>query len=257
MFKLALAAAALVATGTTTYVVTRSSEPAPAVTSALAATADPATPTVEPRSAPLPKLGARPPAAHPQPSAPAAGGPVDEDTPTLVDRATRDRLGLERGPGRGPANAPVTITMFTDLQCTFCGKSHGVIDQLFDEYPGKLRLVIKQMPVHETAELAAEAAYAAEAQGKFWELDHLMIANPEDLSQDAILALAQQGGLDVARLRDDLERHTYAKAVAEDRAVAAELDIQGTPSFIVGGRTIRGAVPIEQFRASIDQALAD
>src|SRR6185503_7323619 len=169
-----------------------------------------------------------------------------------VDDATIARLQLEKGPSRGPANAAVTIVMFTDLQCKYCGNSHGVLDQLFDEYPNKLRLVIKQMPVHKTAELGAEAALAADAQGKFWELDNLMIANHEDLSKDAILGLAKQGGLDVSRLEADLDAHTYAGALAADKAAASELEVTGTPTFIINGRKVVGALPIEEIRKTIE-----
>jgi protein-disulfide isomerase len=117
--------------------------------------------------------------------------------------------------------------------------------------------VIKQMPVHKTAALAAEAALAADAQGKFWELDELMIANHEDLSKDAILGLARQGGLDVAKLRQDLDNRTYAAALADDQAAAAELDIRGTPSFVINGRKVIGALPIEDIRATIEASLMD
>jgi RNA polymerase sigma factor (sigma-70 family) len=208
--------------------------------------------------------------AHPAPTTsdpPGAAAPVPAAKPpprlapadparVILDHSVIERLALERGPSRGAADAPITITMFTDLQCEFCSRAHGTIDQLFDEYPGKLRLVIKQLPVHRKAELAAEAAHAAEAQGKFWELDELMIANPEDLSRDAILALARQGGLDVTRLAADLDAHAFAGAVAADRAAAAELELRGTPSFVIAGRKLQGAYPVETFRQLIDDALA-
>ncbi len=261
MFKL-IAAAALVAAGTTTAVVihqTRAStsEPAPVVA------------TAQPKAQAAPRA-AKPPAFLPRAQAQKAQ-PVDEngnpipphliapepDEYPSIDDATIARLELTKGPSRGPATAPITITMFTDLQCKYCGKSHGTLDQLFDEYPGKLRLVIKQMPVHKTAELGAEAALAADAQGKFWELDNLMIANHEDLSKDAILALAQQGGLDVARLKTDLENHTYAGALAADKAAASELEITGTPTFVINGRKVVGALPIEELRKSIEASIAE
>jgi RNA polymerase sigma factor (sigma-70 family) len=259
MFKLALAAAAFTAAGTTAIVVTRTSDPAP---TSVAASASPTTTaaTTNARVAQAPKFAPRKQAL----GAPApAEGPrlleraPEPDADRVLDAATIKQLRLDRGPGRGPADAPVTITMFTDLQCQFCGKAHGSLDQLFDEYPGKLRLVIKQMPVHRTAELAAEAAHAAEAQGKFRELNDLMIANPEDLSRDAILGLAQQAGLDVPKLREALDKHTYADAVEEDKTTASALEFNGTPAFVINGRRIVGYRPLEDFRQMIEAALKE
>lgn len=255
MLKLA-AVAALIAAGTTTAVVVSKRGDTTEATAAVVTR-----PTFPPPAigAPVkqvphaPAIHAAPPSAAPR----LPHGVPAPDVDPSIDAATYQRLGLDAGPSRGPIKAPVTIVMFTDLQCPFCSRVYGTLDQLFDEYPGKLRLVIKQMPVHKTAELAAEAALAAEAQGKFWELDELMIANPDDLSRDAILALAAQGGLDVARLRRDLDTHAYAGAVAADQAVAAELEIRGTPSFVINGRKVIGALPIEEIRKTIEASLHD
>jgi RNA polymerase sigma factor (sigma-70 family) len=259
MFKLA-AVAALIAAGTTTAVIVHKSTNTEATAAVIT---QPTFPPPTKGSAAVKQ--ARPAPAMPavQPRQPHPGmPPYDDTTPApevepSIDAQTYKRLKLDQGPSRGPVKAPVTIVMFTDLKCPFCSKVYGTIDQLFDEYPGKLRLVIKQLPVHSSAELAAEAALAAEAQGKFWELDELMIANPDDLSKDAILALAGQGGLDVARLRKDLEQHAFATAVEADKATAAELEIRGTPSFVINGRKVVGALPIDQIRRTIEASLKD
>lgn len=257
MFKLAIAAT-LIAAGTTAVVVYKSDS------SATAAVIDAPTITLAKVAPERPKQAPRAPAILPKlqleedpPLPPGAIMAPPPDVVPSIDAKTYRRLKLDVGPSRGPKHAPVTIVMFTDLQCKYCGISHGTLDQLFDEYPTKLRLVIKQMPVHKTAELAAEAALAAEAQGKFWELDELMIANHEDLSKDAILGLAKQGGLDVARLRSDLDHHSYRAALDADKAAANELEIRATPSFIINGRKVVGALPIEDIRATIEASLLD
>ncbi len=259
MFKFAAAALAVITAGTiTTVVVTRGSDASDAVA------AVPTQPSFPPTTRPAVQAPAPPKAPAlaktrevPPGLPPGAIVAPEPDVDPSIDAQTYKRLKLDLGPSRGPKTAPVTIVMFTDLQCPYCGKSHGTLDQLFDEYPGKLRLVVKQMPVHKTARLAAEAALAAEAQGKFWELDELMIANPEDLSRDAILALAKQGGLDVPRLARDLDNHTYADALASDIATAQELEIHGTPSFVINGRKVVGALPIEEIRKTIEASLKD
>lgn len=255
MLKIALATALFGAAGTTAYVVhdARSSAPepapAPAAVAIAAPTPDPApgptaaapTPTLEPGAAPLPP----------------DQRPANEFGDAPVDAATIERLGLEDGPSRGPDNAPVTIVVFTDLLCTFCGKALGSLDQLVDEYPNKLRLVVKQMPVHEKSKLPAEAALAAEAQGKFWELHDLMLAHQDDLSREALLELAAQAKLDVAKLRVALDTHEYTAAVKADLDAAKELELNGAPSLVINGRRIVGMRPMEELRAMVDAALED
>jgi protein-disulfide isomerase len=112
------------------------------------------------------------------------------------------------------------------------------------------------MPVHQTAVLAAEAALAADAQGKFWELHDLMMQNQADLSRDVLLSLGQQAGLDVARLTTDLDTHAYKPALRAEVEAAKAIEITATPTFVINGRKVVGLLPIEELRATIDAALA-
>lgn len=257
--KIALAVTALSAAGTTAYVVHARSADAPPTTALALAPA--------PAHAPAAYTAPMTPAAPAATAAPATVSkpnlPDDlqaqpaPDTEASIARDVIERLRIERGTSRGADSAPVVITVFTDMQCHYCGDALGSLDTLLDEYPNKLRIVVKQMPVHKTAKLAAEAAYAADAQGKFWQLHDLMLANQDDLSRDALLALAQQAHLDIAPFRTALDTHAYAGAVAADVAAATELDIQGTPAFVINGRKIVGNMPLANLRAAIDSALAD
>ena len=258
MLKIALISAAVAAAGTTAYVVHAGSSTAPVAQVAAAAPAPAAAPTPAPAKAPARTAPVRQPAARP--AAPVAGGDAEEADPMpVVDQATLKRLGLDKGPGRGPANAPVTIVAFTDMQCPFCSKEVGVIDQLWDEYPGKLRIVVKQFVVHPAAQLAAEAVLAADAQGDFWGLYDLIMAHqePENQTRDNLVGMARQAGLDVAAFSAALDKHTFADAVAADEKVGREIHINATPVFLVNGTKVVGALPIEHMRAAIDQALAD
>ncbi len=255
MWKISVVSAALVITGATASVIalTRGDDtPSPAAKAPTSVAMSTGTPAPHASHPPAIAMATPPtPPPHAPPSLPA-----DDDAPVRIEKATRDRLGLERGPSRGPANAPITIVVFQDLQCHFCGKVLGTLDELWDEFPGKLRLVVKQFPVHETAKLAAEASLAAEAQGKFWELHDAMMAHQDDLSRDAIVAYATQAGLDAAALGNALDQHTYAPALAQEVSAASEIGVEGTPVFLVNGRQMVGAQPIEQFRATINEALA-
>ncbi len=84
-----------------------------------------------------------------------------------------------------------------------------------------------------------------------------MLAHQDDLSKDTMLALAQQAGLDVAKLRGALDQGTFAPSIAADKAAATELQIQGTPAFLINGFRIVGNRPLADFRAAIDRALAE
>lgn len=248
MLKLTLAALALAAAGTTAVVATRSSSSTPTSASP-SPSASPGTSAATPAAAPLPTASPHAPTSHVTPAPSLAAADV-------VPAAQIAALHLADGPARGPATAPVTIIVFQDNLCMYCGKVLGTIDQLMEEYPNKLRLVVKQFPVHEQAKLAAEASYEAEAQGKFWELHDQMLAHQDDLSRDALLAYAQQAGMNVGKLADALDHHTYAAQLATDFDAAKQIGIAATPAFLINGKQLTGALPIEDFRAEIDAALA-
>ena len=254
MLKIGIAAAIVAAVGTGGALAVRQMQTdAPTTTTTQSATApktvEAAVAQAVARTAPaLPPRGA--------PSIVQRGDMDDGEEARVIPKETITRLGLDRGPSRGPANAPVTIIVFQDLMCKYCTISLGTIDQLFEEYPGKLRLVVKQLPVHEEARLAAEASLAADAQGKFWELHDIMMANEHDLTRDAILGYARQAGMDVGKLADALDRHTYADALAKEMAAAKEIGVHAVPEFLINGEDVQGLRPVETFRAAIDKALA-
>ncbi|MEZ4362668.1 MAG: sigma-70 family RNA polymerase sigma factor [Kofleriaceae bacterium] len=252
MIKFVLVAAALTAAGTTAYFTTSHRASAPPVSTAVVAAAAPSA------VHPAPPAAAAAPAPALVASSRAAAAPAQAYVPPVepprLDAATIARTRLYEGPSRGPADAPVSIAVFTDLQCHYCGQVLGALDQMIEDLPGKVRMVVKQMPVHKTAVLAAEAALAAQGQGRFWELHDLMLSHQEDLSRDAILALADQGDLDVAQLRRDLDAHTYQKALQAEIDAATEIGVQATPTFIVNGRNA-GADP-RSLRKVVDEELA-
>jgi predicted DsbA family dithiol-disulfide isomerase len=100
---------------------------------------------------------------------------------------------------------------------------------------------------------------AADAQGDFWGLYDLIMAHQESENQtrDALVGMAKQAGLDLTAFRAALDHHTYTDAVAADFKVGKEIGVQGTPMFLINGKKVFGAQPIEKMRAAIDDALAD
>jgi RNA polymerase sigma factor (sigma-70 family) len=256
MLKIGIAAAVLTA-GTATAVIAhevRTPDEPPRAKAQVVANAAPAPSPgpAAPRAAVAPAM----PTGPDEDGVPPGAIKIDDSLAKVVDKQTIERLGLDRGGTRGPADAPVTIIVFQDLLCTYCGTVLGTIDQLWEEYPQKLRLVVKQFPVHKEATLAAEASLAADAQGKFWEMHDYMFAHQEDLTRDALVAYAERAGLDAKKMAQDLDKHTYADDLEKEVAAAKEAGVRATPQFLINGKQFTGARPVEAFRAAIDEALA-
>jgi len=256
MIKIALLGT-IVAAGTATVVVhpwSKSTASTPVAASVGAYSAPTPAPT-------LPPQWKMPTVQHeaPQPPIPPGSKVVQVPRPDempLLDRDQIDKAKLERGPSKGNAKAPVTITVYTDMLCPYCAASLGTLDQLMEEYPNKIHLVMKQMPVHHAAEMPAEANYAADAQGKFWEMHDLMAQHPDGLPRELVDQLAQQAGLDMTKFDAALANGTYKAAVQADMDGAKELELTGTPSFVINGRRVIGNMPVEVMRSAIDDALA-
>jgi protein-disulfide isomerase len=109
--------------------------------------------------------------------------------------------------------------------------------------------------VHEHAQLAAEAAEAAAAQGKFWEMHDKLLAHQDDLLPTDLLRYADNLGLDIDRFRRDLHAHAYTTRIAEDVASADESGVAGTPSFFINGRRHAGAYDAAGLTAAVEAAL--
>ncbi len=124
---------------------------------------------------------------------------------------------------RGPGDALVTLVEYGDFECPFCGQAESVVRELLDSFGDELRYVWRHLPlndVHLRAQLAAEASEAAAAQGDFWEIYDILLANQNELEPPALGHYAQQLGLDVERFWDGLRNHQYAQRIAEDVASA-------------------------------------
>jgi Na+/H+ antiporter NhaA len=158
---------------------------------------------------------------------------------------------------RGPLDAPVTLVEYGDYECPYCGQAEMTIRELLVSFGDDLRYVWRHLPlndVHPNAQLAAEAAEAAGAQGKFWELHDMLLAHQDALRPMDIGRYAEELDLDVARFWDELRRRLYAPRVARDVSSADESGVSGTPTFFLNGRRHHGAYDIatltEEVRAA-------
>jgi protein-disulfide isomerase len=162
-------------------------------------------------------------------------------------------------PSRGNDRAEVTIVEFTDFECPFCAKADATINALEHDYNGRVRVTVVDhpLPMHEHARLAAKAALAANAQGKYWELHELLFAHRDALDRSSIEGYARSVGLDMARFDRDLDGQDLEARVDAELALAEPLHVEGTPTFFVNGRRLVGAQPLDAFKTAVDRALAE
>jgi len=160
------------------------------------------------------------------------------------------------GPSRGPLNAPVTIVEFSDFQCPYCKQAAVSLKPLIQSYGSDVRLVFKQMPlsIHADAFKAAQASVCAGDQGKFWEY-HDILFNASELSEQALRRYASDLGLRPSEFNTCLNSEVSATVVRKDMQEAMLAGVQGTPTYFVNGRIVKGMKSLEDFKSIIDQAL--
>jgi protein-disulfide isomerase len=160
-------------------------------------------------------------------------------------------------PVLGPANARITIVEFSDFQCPYCAQAVKKVDAVMKAYPTQVKLIFKQFPLdqHSQAELAAQAALAAQQQGKFWQLHDLLFANRTHLSRQEILTLAGGLGMDMVRFTRDMDAAETKKAVERDEADGEQAGVGGTPTFFIDGQRYNGSIELDAIRPILDAEL--
>ncbi len=140
----------------------------------------------------------------------------------------------------GAADAPITIVEFFDYRCAYCHAAYEWVSDLARRRPD-VRLVLKELPVLGPDSMeAARASLAAMPQGRYWEFHRALITYQGDLTPEAINRLAQRAGIDVARMRRDMEDENITRQLEQIRAQAIEYQFNGTPGFVINGETIPG-----------------
>jgi protein-disulfide isomerase len=164
---------------------------------------------------------------------------------------------------RGSDEAPVTLVEYGDYECPFCGQAEVVIRELLDSFGDDLRYVWRHLPlsdVHPNAQMAAEAAEAAAAQGRFWDMHDRLLARQDELAPRDLWHHAKELGLDVERFVEDLRTREHAPRVADDVRSADASGVAGTPSFFINGQRHQGAYDLQTLttvvRAARSRAVA-
>lgn len=186
--------------------------------------------------------------------------PVDpENDPFahIVRRDPKDPAAL------GDVDAPVVMVNYSEFQCPFCGKfARDTKPELVEQFveDGTLRIEWRHFPyLGPESQTAAQAGYAAGAQGRFWEFHDAMYANQQPpnsgrLTEDYLVGVAEEVGLDGERFREDMTSSEAEAAVKEDFQEGQSIGVTGTPAFLVNGQPIMGAQPTEVFVEAIEQA---
>ena len=159
-------------------------------------------------------------------------------------------------PVKGSANPRVTIVEFSDFECPFCNQVQGTLKQILENYGKDVRLIFKHLPLegHRNSFSAARAAYCAAEQDRFWQFhDALFLAR--DLSPPALEKIAGNLGLAPARFQTCLNSEQSRAAIVKDLEAAKLYRIDSTPSFIVNGKLIKGALSFADFQRIIEQEI--
>ena len=161
-------------------------------------------------------------------------------------------------PSFGPKFAKVTIVEWSDFQCPYCSRAAPTVERLRKEYGNDVRFVFRNLPLpmHANAHIAAQAAMAANAQGKFWEMHDQLFANQAALDRASLERTAEKLGLDMGRFGKDIDGAVVQAQIEADMAAATAAGVRGTPTLFVNGRPISGAPQWEQFKAEIDAEIA-
>lgn len=154
----------------------------------------------------------------------------------------------------GRPDAPIQLVEYGDYQCPYCGRASAELKKLRAALGDQLGYVFRHFPltqVHPYSLLAAEAAEAAGAQGKFWEMHDMLFDNQDALDRESLLAYASDLGLDLNRFVLDLEEHRFLDRIHRDFIGGARSGVGGTPTFFINGELYLGDNTAEALLAAI------
>jgi len=175
-----------------------------------------------------------------------------------------DKVNLKDVPATGAADAKVVIVEYSDFQCPFCSQAHQTVEQLLKDYNGKVKLVFKHLPLdmHNWAEDAAVAGACVQQQNNdaFWQLSHYLFTNQKTIKketlQSSVVEATKNLGLNADQLKQCMDTRQTLPLVKANQAEASSLGFGSTPSFLVNGRPVVGAIDLASFKKIVDEALA-
>lgn len=158
----------------------------------------------------------------------------------------------------GDPHAILTLLEYGDYECPACIRVEPLTQQLVEAFGKRLRFIFRHLPlveVHPHAELAAEAAEAAAAQGQFWAMHHLLFSKPHQLGLPALATHAQSIGLDMNRFNAEMADRIYTQRIQEHRRAGERSGVRATPAFFLNGTPVDVSFGFEKLEEAIHVAL--
>jgi protein-disulfide isomerase len=144
----------------------------------------------------------------------------------------------ERDHIQGSFDAPMILVEYGDYECPICGAAYVTVKEIQQALGDRLGFVFRNFPlseIHPHAKAAAQAAEAAGAQGRFWEMHDILFESPDEIALGDIARYAGELGLDSARLIGEIESGVYDQRVQEDFRSGVRSGVNGTPTFFING----------------------
>jgi protein-disulfide isomerase len=192
---------------------------------------------------------------------------VEKGSRDLADKKRDERLkqdlsspkkpNIDLGrPSIGDPNAPITIVEYSDFQCFYCAKGAGTVQDIVKKNPQKIRVFFKHMPFHEMSKMEAMyfEAIARQSAEKAWKFHDIAFDRREDIlkeKENVLQEIVNLLGVDGDRLKKDIESKEMTDVISEDMKEARSMGFDATPSFLINGVSVIGAVPMEEFERVI------
>jgi protein-disulfide isomerase len=154
----------------------------------------------------------------------------------------------------GSANAEIAIVQFFDYKCGYCRRVAPTISKLLEEHKN-VRVIFKELPIlGPESHIAARAALAAAKQGAYAPFHQRLLSTDGPITPQAVEEVADQLGLDVARLRADMSSPEVTAILVQNQQLANTLGVQSTPSFVIGNELVPGAMDLRRFEELISKS---
>lgn len=167
---------------------------------------------------------------------------------------TNPQAVIDESPTSGAAEAKILLVEFSDFECPYCAKANKTLKKFMAKHKDQVTLVYKNfplIPIHPQALPAAQAAWAAQKQGKFWEYQDALFTHQKQLGEALYLNIAKNLNLDEEKFNGD--RTLATAAIGKDIELAQRLGLSATPLFVMNGETLSGAVQLSEMENALDR----
>src|SRR5918997_1962134 len=159
---------------------------------------------------------------------------------------------------RGSINAPITLVEYGDYECPYTAMAYPIVKEIIRQFGDKIYFVFRNFPlndIHPHAQAAAEAAEAAAAQDKFWEMHDYLFEHQKALDYHHLLEYAEKVELDTDKFEKEMAGHIYAPLIDESLKSGIESGVRGTPTFFINGERYEDSWDLDTFSSFLKRSL--